>query len=110
MSHAPIGKEFSFEAFLAAGDRATLCLRLALILTERLRASSDSGTTFTEAMYELRTLGHDLWSLSLDEAWGHDYMTRRPGAGLLVTRAGGCCDDDEPPSEEMVFVEFNPPA
>jgi hypothetical protein len=102
-----IGQEFSFDAFVGAADRDALCRNLAAILTQRLRDSPCPPVALTAAVQELRLLGHDLWSWEHDEIWGRDYMTRRAGAGLLVTRT---CNEDEDPVEETVQVEFQPPA
>jgi hypothetical protein len=63
-------------------------------------------------MGELKLLGHDLWSWDDDVCWGSDYVTRRPGAGLVVTRYAENDDEDDGPSDEteMVSVKFRPPA
>ena len=63
-------------------------------------------------MRELKALGHDLWSLDPDQRWGPDYVTRRPGAGLMLTRHSSDEDDDssEAGGEETVEVEFRPRA
>lgn len=101
----PIGQELSFDAFASAAEPEALCQQLASTLTQRLRASPCPPVAFTQAMQELKQLGHDLWSWEMDEVWGHDYMTRRPGAGLFITRTFG--ETDEPaPSDEQVLVEF----
>jgi hypothetical protein len=101
-----IGPEFSFDAFVAAADRDALCRALSAILTQRLRESPCPPVALTAAMQELKLLGHDLWSWEPDEIWGHDYVTRRAGAGLFVTRT---CTEDEDAAEELVQVEFRPP-
>jgi len=95
----PLGREFRFAAFVAAGDRQALCRRLESVLTQRLRNSPNPPQIFLSAMQELKSLGHDLWSWDTDRLWGNDYGTRRHGAGLVVSRDG-----------ETVEVRFDPPA
>jgi hypothetical protein len=98
---SPLSTDVSFAAFATAADPEALCASLAAILSERLRASTDPSATFLTSMNELRALGHDLWSWDEDRVWGHDYVTARTGAGLIVTRSG----DDEP-SEQDIEIEF----
>ena len=104
--HGPFGPEFSFDAFATAVDPGALCRRLAAILTERVRGSDDASAEFESSMKDLRALGHDLWSWDSDLVWGHDYITRRPGAGLRATRID---PEDDAPSEQRVEVAFEPP-
>ncbi len=107
----PLGQEFAFDAFLKTSNREVLCRRLATLLTHRIKESPSPGQAFVGAMGELKMLGHDLWSWDDDVYWGPDYVTRRPDAGLVITRYGEDSDDDEGAEDdaELVSVEFRPP-
>lgn len=105
--HPPsLGARFSFKAFAEARDPESLCRELDAALNERLRDHPSPGTAFELAMKELKAAGHDLWSWTPEEAWGHDYMKERRGAGLRVTRY--TADDDEG-AANTVKAEFAPP-
>ena len=107
---APLGKQFSFKAFASADEPAALCQELAAVLTARIQAHPSPAEAFESAMQELKALGHDLWSYTLEEVWGCDYMTRRKGAGLLIQRyTADDAEDDEVVEPETVSVEFKPP-
>lgn len=101
----PLGHELSFHAFATARDPKSLCAALADHVTRRMRESACPTTSFLASVRELQTMGHDLWSWDVDEVWGHDYMTARPGAGLRITRLRG----DDGPTDEVV-VEYTPPS
>jgi len=104
---APLGPEFSFQAFLTATDRDALSRRLGEALMERIHDS----IPFMETIDELRALGHDLWSWD-DDVWGCDYMTRRPGAGLEIHPSEPDDEDDvaseDPDRDERIHVRFRP--
>lgn len=104
----PLGQEFSFEAFSNAPDRGALCRQLASVVAERLRGSAHPPAALELAIKELEDLGHNLWSWDAERVWGWDYVMRRPGAGLIVTRSAGE-DEDENTREEVVAIEFRPP-
>ncbi len=97
----PLGQEFCFDSFANKADSEALCRRLAVALTQRLRESPYPYGAFDAAMRELKELGHDLWSWG-DGEWGHDYVTRRPGAGLQITWT----QSDGENAGDAVEVEF----
>lgn len=49
-------------------------IELEAALNERLRDHPLPGAAFELAMKELNAAGHDLWSWTPEEVWGHDYV------------------------------------
>jgi hypothetical protein len=77
------------------------------ILEQRLEDAAWPPVVLETAVDELRGLGHDLWSIDPDSAWGGDYMTRRPGAGLFLHLLRG---ESDRMTETHIRVEFAAPA
>jgi hypothetical protein len=102
-----LGDEFSFSAFAADPDPAARCERLAGVLDERLVDGAWPPVVLETAVDELRALGHDLSSIDPHRAWGRDYMTPRPGAGLFLHLLW---DESDQMPEPHIGVEFAPPA
>lgn len=98
---ARLGPDFSFDAFLD-GDATVLCARLRQQLEKRMAEHPDPRSALSSSVEELKRLGHDLWSWA-DDAWGHDYMTSRPGAGLYIDP-----NVDERDERALVLVTFAP--
>jgi len=99
-----IGEGFSFSAFAADPDPSARCERLAAVLDQRLEDGAWPPVVLETAVDELRALGHDLWSIDPDKAWGADYRTRRPGAGLFLYLLW----DESDLTEARVRVKFAP--
>lgn len=102
-----LSTRFSFRAFSSVKEPQSLCRDLEIALNERLQAHPSPAAAFEEAMKELKAAGHDLWSYTPEEVWGPDYVTPRPGSGLLITRFA---DDDDSSVQNTVKVEFKPRA
>ncbi|MBK8234460.1 MAG: hypothetical protein IPK74_02785 [Deltaproteobacteria bacterium] len=103
---APLGDEFSFGAFQADTDPAERCKRLESILSARLLDHPSPEAVLEVAVADLRALGHDLWSWDPDRVWGPDYVTRRVGAGMMLSLRGAGDDDD---ATLRIAVEFSLP-
>lgn len=97
--------KFSLKAFATARSPERLCHELEAALNERLRDHPSPAAAFVLAMKELKAVGHDLWSWTPEEVWGHDYITPRLGAGLCITRY---TDDDDEGAANTVKVAFAP--
>ncbi|HEY2749266.1 MAG TPA: hypothetical protein VGL86_31830, partial [Polyangia bacterium] len=57
-----IEARFSYEALMAAADRASVVRELEDELTRRLRGAANPVQEASRIIEELRRLGHDLWS------------------------------------------------
>ena len=100
---AALGSTFSFNAFVVSTERDGLCRELSAAIRERLQNHPSPAQAFEDAISELKAAGHDLWRWDL-ELWGPDYMTRRPGRGLLVKLE----PEDDDWASVAVHIEFDP--
>ncbi|MCU1282270.1 MAG: hypothetical protein JWM53_5816 [bacterium] len=80
---------FERDRFREATDsqRTALCGELAVVISGRLREAAKFHDGVMRVVSELRTAGHDLWSLDEDddfEVWGPNYATPT-GPGIVIT-------------------------
>src|ERR1700694_1103201 len=96
------GFDYHTLSSLEPDERLASCNVLASRLSARLAQSADFENEVLRIVSDLCLVGHDLANYDQTpdwQIWGHDYVTKRPGAGLYIELAR--------PSGAV--VKWNPP-